>query len=354
MKSVNKAFLFGAALLGTLVVIDAYLQLAEIQTPMETRIDPELGPTYIPNKKITRFGEGFFMGSVNEFSYMGPSVPPERRGKERRILLIGDSFVLGHTVLPRHYFGKRIEAKLSTALGEPVYALNFGKADFNIANMYVYYKDYANKFDHDIALFFIGERDLIRADQTISQIYPKVDIRQGEIIINKDFRFSRAFRFYRFIEPIFTRSAVLRLLFNSYKLSAARGWPSLLLQKLPFFSRHNARSTPAVMKKEPPVLPEVYFVILKELSRDPRNILVIHTALPASLRAGITATGIPVIDLGTYLEALKEKGIDPYYWPVTRTIGHWNHTAQKLIGDYLADELISKHAPRLLLGGRNQ
>ena len=53
--------------------LDVYLQLAEIQTPMETRVDARLGPVYIPNKRITRFNEGFFMGSVNEYGYMGPA-----------------------------------------------------------------------------------------------------------------------------------------------------------------------------------------------------------------------------------------------------------------------------------------
>src|SRR5512145_42556 len=107
-----RVVVFGLSLLLALVALDAYLQATGIQTPMETRIDPRLGPTYIPNKPIVRFNEGFYICAANRYGYMGPPVPPRRQGAEKRVLLLGDSFVLGHTVLPRQHFARVLESRL--------------------------------------------------------------------------------------------------------------------------------------------------------------------------------------------------------------------------------------------------
>ena len=342
MNIFKKVIIFGLTFLGTLAGLDVYLQLAEIQTPMETRIDPQLGPTYIPNKLITRFNEGFFMGSANEFGYMGPAVPPRRRGTERRVLLLGDSFVLGHTVFPRHYFGRYLEDDLGRAIGEEVHALNFGKADFNFGNMYQYYQDFAGKFDHDLALFFVGESDLVPTGQVVSKLYPTVSLQGDSIVIDKSFRSSNTYRFYKAIEPLFTRSAALRLVFNTYKIIKSGSWIVVVLDKFaPSYSAGGEEPAPSI-PQELRELPELSRAILRELAKDSRNILVIQTKLAPELLAEAKASGLPLIDLGAYLESLRAGGEDPYYWPVTRMQGHWNHAAQPLIGKFLADQIISR------------
>jgi hypothetical protein len=338
----KRTILFALTLIAALAGLDVYLQLAEIQTPMETRIDPQLGPTYIPNKHITRFNEGFFMGSVNEFGYMGPAVPPRRRGTERRILLLGDSFVLGHTIFPRHYFGRYLEGNLGRAIGEEVHALNFGKADFNFGNMYQYYQDFAGKFDHDLALFFVGESDLVPTGQVVSNLYPTVGLQSDSIVIDKNFRSSKTYCFYKTIEPLFTRSAVLRLVFNTYKIINSGSWIAVVLDKFaPSYYQSGGEPAPP-SPPEPKVLPELSRAILRELAKDSRNTLVIQTKLAPELLAEVRASGLPLIDLGAYLESLRASGEDPYYWPVTRMQGHWNHAAQPLIGKFLADQIMSR------------
>lgn len=344
MRSIKRAAVFVGSLIAALIVIDVYLQLAGIQTPMETCVDPALGPTYIPGKPITRFNEGFFIGSVNKFGYMGPAIPPRRRADERRILLMGDSFVLGHTVLPRHYFGRYLEDALRAATGADVHALNFGKADFDLGNMFQYYRDFAGKFDHDAALFFLREDDLLaRAGQRIaSDLYPIVRLEGERIVVDKSFQFRRTFRFYKAIEPLFTRSAVLRLVFNAYKVLNGGGMRLVLLDRFAtVFGSLGEEPSPqsASVLAELPALSKA---ILRELSKDPRNVLVIQTPLRPEIEEEIQATGIPVIDLGSYLEQLRAEGRNPFYWPVTKMHGHWNHAAQLLIGRFLADRLASR------------
>ncbi len=345
MRHLSNAILFSLSLALALAVFDAYLQLAEIQTPMETMVDSNLGPTYIPGKRISRFNEGFFLGEANDYGYMGPSVPPRRRGAERRILLIGDSFVLGHTVLPRHHFARTLEKLLSKTTGETVQALNFGKADFDLGDMYVYYRLFAGTFDHDLALFFVETRDLIPSGKVASGVYPVVKLAAGTVVVDPSFRQTETYRLYRAIEPVFTRSAVMRLGFNAYKavqpgtlmgllLGKFASAPTVPLDAAASPSARTAKPTPA-----PPVLPEISRAILRALACDPRNVLVVRADLAPALREEVRRAGLPILDLGALLAELEARGEDPYYWPVTKVRGHWNHAAHQKIGHFLAQEL---------------
>jgi len=347
MRCSRNAFSFTLSALIAVLLCDAYLQLAEIQTPMETTIDPVLGPTFIPGRRIIRLNEGFFLGEVNDFGYMGPSVPPHRRGAERRILLLGDSFVLGHTVLPRHHFARRLEQSLTEVVGETVHVLNFGKAGFDIRDMYVYFSSYVAGFDHDLALFFVEENDLIPAGRLASELYPVVRLAVDAPLIDTSFRESKKYRFYRAIEPVTTRSAVLRLAFNAYKMVQRGELEGLLLGKfaqLADATPDAAGPPPAVSAGRAPVasLPPLSRAILCALARDPRNVLVIQNDLPSALREEVLRVGLPVLELSTELAALKTGGQDPYYWPVTKLRGHWNHATHGEIARFLERELVRK------------
>lgn len=339
MRLVQAILIFGLSLAAALAGLDAYLQWAEIQTPMETRIDPRLGPTYIPHKRISRFNEGFFLGAANTYGYMGPAVPPRREDGERRILVLGDSFVLGHTVLDRHHFCRTLERDLSAATGEPVRALNFGKADFNFWNMYQYFLSFAGSFDHDLALFFVGESDLIPTGQTAGGLYPLVKLQGDSVVVDTSFRHSGSYRFYKTIEPVFTRSAVLRLIFNTYKMVLRHELSGVLLDKLaPARPAPSPRASPAARRRE---MPELSRVILREMARDPRNVLVVAKDLAPGLSEEVTAAGLPTLNLAACLDSLQAAGVDPYYWPVTRMRGHWNHATHPVVGHYLARQLLA-------------
>lgn len=350
MRIVKGVFGFGLALLATLVGLDAYLQFAQIQTPMETRIDPRLGPTYIPNKRIVRYNEGFFLGSANAYGYMGPAVPPRRLGRERRILLLGDSFILGHTVFTRQYFGRFLEAELEKATGDEVRTLNFGRADFNLWNMYQYYRDFAGGFDHDLALFFVEERDLRPTPQVTPDLYPVVRLEAGSLVIDRSFPASRTYRLYKALEPFLTRSAVLRLGFNAYKMLPDGDLLRVVLDKLAPRRDFAPAEAGAAGSSKPETLPEVSRAVLRELSRDRRNVLVVRDALPDGLKDEVLASGVPVIDLSAFLGSLKAGGLEPDAWPVTGLQGHWNHAAQPRIGRFLSDALLARGLVRPQVG----
>lgn len=340
MRRVKAILIFGLSLVAALAGLDAYLQWAEIQTPMETRIDPRLGPTYIPHKRISRFNEGFYLGAANAYGYMGPAAAPRREGRERRILLLGDSFVLGHTVLDRHHFARTLERELAAATGQPVRALNFGKADFNFWNMYQYFLSFAGSFDHDLALFFVGESDLIPTGQTAGGLYPLVRLQGDSVVVDTSFRNGGSYRFYKAIEPVFTRSAVLRLIFNTYKMIRRHELAGVLFDKLAPARPAPSPLAPATVRRRE--MPELSRVILREMARDPRNVLVVAKDLAPGLPEEVAAAGLPTLNLAACLDSLQTAGVDPYFWPVTRMRGHWNHATHPVIGRHLARELLAK------------
>ena len=162
-------------------------------------------------------------------------------------------------------------------------------------------------------------------------------------MIDRRFRFSRTYRFYKAIEPVLTRSAVLRLAFNAFKVVSSGNWPGVVLDKFARLARVFSPAPAQPVPPRPPGLPELSRAILRELARDPKNVLVIQTPLAADLRRDIDAAGIPVIDLGACLESLRAAGHDPTYWPVTKMEGHWNHEAHILIGRFLAGQILDRH-----------
>ena len=49
--------------------------------------------------------------------------------------------------------------------------------------------------------------------------------------------------------------------------------------------------------------------------------------------------GLPIVDLGAALAELEARGEDPYYWPVTKMRGHWNHATHQTIAHFVAEAL---------------
>lgn len=344
MKFIKSLIVFALVFASSMLILEFYLQSAEIQTPMETRIDPVIGPTYIPNVRVTRFNEGFHIGNTNAYGYLGEESPRKRVGDEFRILMLGDSYVMGNTVFERHHFIHILEEELGRSTGLRVDAMNFGKADFALANMYVYYQDFASEFEHDLALFFVGIRDLTPSGLRDRDLYPMCELCGDSLVIDYGFRESAKFRFYRKIEPISSHSAFFRLTYNARKVISDGETMKMILDKLHplLFPNHKAK------KYQPPKdmkLTGIVTAVLRDLARSGSNILVYKDDIPQELRQAVAATGIRTIDLSPTLRAMEAKGDDPYYWRVTGKSGHWNQEAHREIGYFLSKNLAASVNP---------
>jgi len=346
VKRLLGTLIFLATLVGGLLVIDAWLQLAEIQTPLENHADSELGPVYRPDVRFSRFSEGFFLGGANEWGFLGEGAPRERRGDEVRILLLGDSFVLGHTVFERHHFKTHLARELSARLGRPVTVLNFARADYCLWNMHQHYVDHASAWDHDLALFFLADGDLAPAYPADPAMYPFTELVDGRLRTNREFRHSSKRATYVRLEPVLTRLALPRMSFNLLKVIDSGQWRGMLLGK--FAPRCEGETVvrlgdvpgplPAEVLAAPaPPLPAVTPAVLRDLRNRGRCVAVVNWDMRPAWRDSIVASGLPTVELTTLWHAEQALGNDPWLWSVTGQHGHWNHRSHELIGQRLAE-----------------
>ena len=336
----------GLAALGyllTLFAVDVYLQNAEIYTPMKTRIRPDIGPTFAPGTKVTRFNEGFSIGEINDQGYIGPSVPKIRPAGERRILLIGDSYVVGQQLFQRDHFGTRLQELLDPEEGGSVKVLNFGQGDFNLSNMYQYYQDFASEWDHDLALFFLENQDLYLPANVNTALYPRCTMDGDSLRIDYSFRDSKDFKRYKFFEPYAARISFFRMALVTRQTIIRGGLTELLFDKFaPLFP---AGAPARMSKRKLKGLEEVSPVakgILRALAANPKAVVVLKKEIVGDNRSLLQEYGLPIWDLHPVMEEMESRDVDPYYWKVTRTRGHWNHEAHAGIAAYLS-EMVKAH-----------
>lgn len=315
--------------------MDAYLQLSNSQTAMETRIDRVIGPTFLKDVPIARFNEGFYLGSSNRFGYLGPACKPKGEPNERRILLMGDSYVMGMTVFDRHHFARTLKKELEESLHSDVFALNFGRPDFNLSNSYAYYLTFASQWDHDLVLFFVDRKDLIPASQVESGLYLKCRVEKGRLVIDRSFARTRRYRIYRLIAPILEHSSLARLLFNFKKIAFTPKMLHIVLDKLYPSPTPTPQPPDESDQNEVLGLPPVTRAILAAIASNPKAMLVLR-GVANSLTFRDVAPCQQIIDLGPVFENLESRGIDPCFWPVSGRRGHWNHAAHRAVGKALA------------------
>lgn len=358
MRWILHCMLFVVAGASTILALDAWLQLAEIQTPLENRSDPDLGAVYRPDVRFSRFSEGFFLGGANQWGFLGTGVPPERRDDTYRILMLGDSFVLGHTVFERHHFKTILERELARTLGREVQVLNFARADYCLWNMHQHYVDHAGTWDHDLALFFLADGDLAPPYPADPQMYPYTELVDDDLRINRDFRHSAKRATYLRLEPLLTTLALPRMGFNLLKVIDTGQWRGMLLGKfaprtdggdddgpvrlgdVPGPLPEAARLAPA------PPLPPVTPAVLRDLRDRGRCAAVLSWAMRPAWRDSLEASGLPLIDLAPLWRAEQEQGRDPWWWPLAGQHGHWNHDAHDALGHYLADAISAMQEPQ--------
>ncbi|MDY0109983.1 MAG: hypothetical protein RBT60_08615 [Candidatus Krumholzibacteria bacterium] len=342
MRGLCAALIFVATALAAGLALDAWLQAAEIQSPLETYIDPIYGPSYYPGRSFSRFHESFFLGGTNAWGYLGEGRPERNETDEVRILLVGDSFVLGHTVFERHHFKRVMERELSAALGRRTAVLNFARADFNLWNMHRYYRDFASRWDHDLALLFVGESDLVPSRQVGSALYPFSYASADTVAADYSFRASRQFHQAKRLEPLLSRLAVSRLAFNLYKLGSRGKTAGILLGKWAPARTADAEDgrTRTVAAVEP--LAAHSRVILRDLARDRRVLLVYKEPIDDTYRAAIDSLGAHPFELAPVFAGLRARGVEPRWWPVTRKLGHWNQQAHQDIGRALARAVLDR------------
>ncbi|PID94139.1 MAG: hypothetical protein CSA95_04370 [Bacteroidetes bacterium] len=318
-----------------LFVLDQFVNLANIQDPSLNDFDTVLGRKRRANLRFTCFNEGFAVGRFNDYGYLGPGYPEKREKDHLRIAILGDSYVESFQLFRRDQFHAIIENELSISVGKVVEVLNFGRSGFDFADMYVYQKRFVDRFKPDLIIYMISDEDLACTQK--DPLIPKVVDRGGDLVITNDQISKRYLYPFQKTKTVRQNSSIVTILNNCRKLiQAGELWPKLLGK----FYRERAQKqeqglTDSVRR---PVSP----LALKVLAQLSANVVVVNRgtkAFDGAFMQEIDRKEIPFFRTKDTLEVLEKKGIDPYYWPVTQTRGHWNYTAHRAVGFYLSRRL---------------
>jgi len=324
---------FVIGLVVSLIMLELFVSNAAIETKSTTDFDTIMGRTKRANLDFTLFNEGFSMGTINRYGYLGPAYPPEKEPGTLRIALLGDSYVESFQLFRRDQLHAILENKLSQSLACPVEVLNFGRSGFDLADMYAYQLNFVNKFHPDLIVYFLSESDL-QCTQT-DALLPKVILKDRTPVVTNDLMPKARIDEFEKTKFLTQNSAILQMMNNSRKL-IKRGlfWPKML-DKFYFKDRTMTESVAASTDS----IPEIAIKIAENLSN---NVVVCNRGkepLSDKFMEIIREDKLPFVDVNDTLSVLIKSGVDPNYWQVTKKRGHWNYRGHQAVGNYLAHQL---------------
>jgi hypothetical protein len=340
MKMLRRLFLFFLAGILTIVFLEFYIKSAEIASLSNFKVNPIWGKILRPNLKLTYFNEGFYMGGVNKYGYLGAGYPQERHGNSIRIVLFGDSFIEGFQLFDRYHFRSILERDLSVKISKKVEILNFGRSGFNLVDMYRYKLDFADKYEPDLCLFFIGIGDLLGESHQV--LMPSLYLKDDSLKVNREFVKNKVYRNYKYTEIFRNNSVFLRILDNCFELVKRKKGAQIVLGKFYFLVGEKSTKDPRSYEISFSDLDDISKFILKEIAQDKSIYLVLRPDIPSHLYKEMLDLRLKMIKLEVPLQELFQKGIDPGFWKVSNRYGHWNHAAHRYVGEYLAEIISSR------------
>tara|TARA_Y100001958_G_C21240199_1_gene567671 strand:+ start:1688 stop:2731 length:1044 start_codon:yes stop_codon:yes gene_type:complete len=338
MKYYKQLFRFIFGFLITILILEFFLQIGEINSLTNVKQDKVLGSLLKSNSKFLYFNEGFSLGQVNDYGYYGPSYSKIKGTNIERIALVGDSYVEGVQVFERNHFRNKLENLLNSESSTLKYEiLNFGRSGFNLNDAYCYYVNFVKQFNPTVKLIFISPGDLVNRGAVASRPYAL--IQNEDIVIDYGFSKSENFKFKEFTSVFRGKSVILGYMLKTFELIRTDNYKSILFGK---FSSIKKRTNLKTKKKKKEILSDISKKIILELKND-NCIFVVHSQTTTNdydylLEEFLNFTKenkVSVINLDSLFEKLKTKNINYNYWPITKKKGHFNERGHNEIAKYL-------------------
>jgi hypothetical protein len=321
---------------------EVFLRYSGSSGPSVVESDETYGLRLKKNMPYIFVNEGFSLGKINQYGYLGPGYPPEKPAGVIRIALMGDSYVAGHHLFDRHHFRSHIEEDLNKLTGGRVEVLNFGFPAINFEQMYIYYKVFAEQYSPDYVLYFIGTSSL---NNPVDEVGPKLKLEADTLRIDNSFRKSGAFARVRKLD-LLRKVGLFTLLRKAKQIYAKGSGPEIVFDKFYWLARggHGDAAKSKVPEEKPKRIP-VNHAVVERLAADNRegaatNFLVIRDGLPRTFVDFAGTSGLELFDPNPGLDSLAAAGIDPHYWKGSQRNGHWNQYAHRVVGAYLTRKLI--------------
>lgn len=343
MKYLKQLFGFTFGFLITLVLLEFFLQIGEINTLTNVKQDKVLGSRLKPNSKFLYFNEGFSIGEVNDYGYYGPSYSKIKKPNVKRVALVGDSYVEGVQVFERNHFRNKLENLLNTEnILFKSEVLNFGRSGFNLNDAYCYYKNFVKQFNPSVKLIFVSPGDIVNKGATASR--PYAFLQDEDIVIDYGFSKSEKYRSRESTAAFRGKSIVLGYILRTLELVKTDNYKPILFGK--FSSIRESTESTTINTKQKEILSDITKKIILEL-RNEDCIFVVHSEttindydyLLEDFLEFSKDNKVKVINLSPLFETLKANNINYNYWPVTSKKGHFNERGHKEIAKFLNEHI---------------
>lgn len=166
-----------------LCLLEAIFYFARVGESDHLMPDSKLGFKPFADKRVTQRNEGFGSFHFNSFGMQNDEVTLSKPANTMRIAIFGDSYVESLQVQREQNYCSLLAEKLSSKLGKPVQVLNFGVANYSLAQDYLRYQTLAKSFEPDLVIvaYRVGETEKVLPDNRPSlafvrpMLFPKED-----------------------------------------------------------------------------------------------------------------------------------------------------------------------------------
>lgn len=314
---------FVCTFLVSIFILEVFLSYSKIGQKYLTEISKDNERYFRKNMQDFFYKESFGIIKTNEEGII--EYKPKSGIVKKNINLYGDGFLESMQVFPRLHFGQALADK------KDYFIRNFGISGLDIYTIAQRIKKTQDENPSDLNIIFLSIKDF--KYYPYDPYFPKVKIEENELVLskspeNKDLKVK--------LIPYFTHSTLL----NSINLIRRDFNSKWLYNK---FIQH-----PAKIKPKYPTTTNAYFkynkkevnTILRELKK--HNILVVYiagTGNESEIVKNFKELQIPLLNLE---EKYREENIKPkdlYYFPSTKTSGHWNLFAHKKLEKWISEKL---------------
>jgi hypothetical protein len=175
MRALNVLLSIVVSIVLALAVFEVGLRLLGMgPQPTINRFDPDLGWSKTPSSKAERKTREFDVTyEINSLGLRGDEMPsPAKPEGTYRVLMLGDSFVLGYTVDRRDLFVDQLE-RWWRAEGRKVDVINAGTEGYSTDQEVLWLALHGKEFKPDLVLLFPYDNDLYWNSQTKYLRFPK-------------------------------------------------------------------------------------------------------------------------------------------------------------------------------------
>ncbi|MCB9592312.1 MAG: SGNH/GDSL hydrolase family protein [Sandaracinaceae bacterium] len=197
--TLKKLALLAVTSLVTVGLGECGMHVLGIGQPQFHEPDPTFGVAPIAGAEGEFNREGHAHVRITEHGYRGVDHPREKPAGTFRLVVLGDSYTEARQVELEESFSARLEEQLATCPvldGRPLEVLNFGVAGYGTAQEYLTLRERALAYSPDaVMLAFLTGNDVTDNHPSLRfGQYPYYELRDGELVLNDDFRDSEWFR----------------------------------------------------------------------------------------------------------------------------------------------------------------